>query len=91
MIPRLVASIAIRPEVVLRPLMPGTLTRVVAIVSRRDGFRSPASTRMQELLHQAAAALMDARVAAHRAASRRAGSCNSLDVDAGRRRAVTER
>ena len=56
-IPRLVASIAIRPEVVLRPLRPGTLTRVVGIVTRRDGFRSHASTTMQELLHQAAATL----------------------------------
>ena len=56
-IPRLVASIAIRPEVVLRPLLPGTLTRVVAVVSRRDGFRSHASTRMQQLLRQAAATL----------------------------------
>jgi DNA-binding transcriptional LysR family regulator len=53
--PRLVASIAIRPEVALRPLLPGTLTRVVAVVSRRDGFRSHASASMRELLHQAAA------------------------------------
>jgi DNA-binding transcriptional LysR family regulator len=55
--PRLVASIAIRPEVVLRPLPLGTLTRVVAVVSRRAGFRSHASTQMQELLHQAASTL----------------------------------
>jgi DNA-binding transcriptional LysR family regulator len=53
--PRLVASIAIRPEVALRPLQPGTLTRIVAVVSRRDGFRSHASASMQKLLHQAAA------------------------------------
>jgi DNA-binding transcriptional LysR family regulator len=53
-LPRLVASIAIRPEVALRPLVPGTLTRVVAVVSRRDGFRSQASASMQELLHRAA-------------------------------------
>ena len=56
-IPRLVASIAIRPGVLLRPLRSGTLTRVVAIVTRRDGFRSHASTTMQELLHQTAATL----------------------------------
>jgi DNA-binding transcriptional LysR family regulator len=53
--PRLVASIAIRPEVALRPLLPGTLTRVVAIVARRHGFRSHASASMKELLHEAAA------------------------------------
>jgi DNA-binding transcriptional LysR family regulator len=55
--PRLVATIAVRPEVVLRPLRPGTLTRVVAIVSRRDGFRSHAMRTMQELLHEAAAGI----------------------------------
>jgi len=55
--PRLVASIAIRPEVVLRPLRTGTLTRVVAVVSRRDGFQSLATRTMQELLHEAAATL----------------------------------
>jgi DNA-binding transcriptional LysR family regulator len=56
-VPRLVASIAIRSEVVMRPLTPGTLTRVVATVSRRDGFRSTADSTMRALLRDAAATL----------------------------------
>jgi len=55
--PRLVASMAIRDEVVILPLAPGTLTRTVSIVSRRDGFSSDATTMMRALLHDVAAEL----------------------------------
>jgi DNA-binding transcriptional LysR family regulator len=55
--PRLVASIAIRDQVVMRPLAAGTLTRVVCLVTRRDGFHSNAIATMEALLHEAAAGL----------------------------------
>ncbi len=55
--PRLVASMAVRDEVVILPLAPGTLTRTVSIVSRREGFSSDATTTMRALLHDVAAGL----------------------------------
>ena len=55
--PRLVASMAVRSEVVIVPLARGTLTRTVSIVSRREGFRSDATTTMRALLHDVAASL----------------------------------
>ncbi len=55
--PRLVASMAVRDEVVILPLARGTLTRTVSIVSRREGFRSDATTTMRALLHDVAAGL----------------------------------
>jgi DNA-binding transcriptional LysR family regulator len=55
--PRLVASMAVRDEVVILPLAPGTLTRTVSIVSRRDGFSSDATMTMRLLLHDVAADL----------------------------------
>jgi hypothetical protein len=55
--PRLVASMAVRDEVVILPLARGTLTRTVSIVSRREGFSSDATTMMRALLHHVAADL----------------------------------
>ena len=55
--PRLVASMAVRDEIVILPLAPGTLTRTVSIVSRREGFKSDATTTMRALLHDVAAGL----------------------------------
>lgn len=55
--PRLVAAMAVRDEVVILPLAPGTLTRTVSIVSRREGFRSAAATIMRATLHEVAARL----------------------------------
>ena len=55
--PRLVASMAVRDEIVILPLAPGTLTRTVSIVSRREGFSSDATTTMRALLHDVAAGL----------------------------------
>ena len=55
--PRLVASMAVREEVVILPLAPGTLTRTVSIVSRLEGFSSEATTTMRALLHEVAAGL----------------------------------
>jgi DNA-binding transcriptional LysR family regulator len=56
-IPRLVASMAVRDEVVILPLTRGTLTRTVSIVSRREGFKSDATTTMRALLHHVVAGL----------------------------------
>ena len=55
--PRLVASMAVRDEVVILPLARGTLTRTVSIVSRREGFKSDATTTMRALLHEVVAGL----------------------------------
>jgi DNA-binding transcriptional LysR family regulator len=55
--PRLVASMAVRNEVVILPLERGTLTRTVSIVSRREGFKSDATATMRALLHHAVAGL----------------------------------
>jgi hypothetical protein len=48
---------AVRDEIVILPLAPGTLTRTVSIVSRREGFNSDATTAMRGLLHDVAARL----------------------------------
>ncbi len=56
-LPRLVAAMAVRKEVVILPLAGGTLTRTVSIASRREGFRSAASTTMREVLRAVAANL----------------------------------
>jgi DNA-binding transcriptional LysR family regulator len=53
-VPRLVASIALRDGVVMRRLNGSPLERLVAIVSRRDGFRSNASRTMCDYLRAAA-------------------------------------
>ncbi|MBV9003646.1 MAG: LysR family transcriptional regulator [Solirubrobacterales bacterium] len=55
--PRLVASMAVRERVAIVPLAAGTLTRTASIVSRRAGFRSAASTTMRAVLHEVAAGL----------------------------------
>jgi DNA-binding transcriptional LysR family regulator len=55
--PRLVAAMAVREEVVILPLAPRTLTRTVSIVSRRDGFRSAATSTMRAVLHEVVAGL----------------------------------
>lgn len=52
--PRLVASIAVRDGVVVVPLRAGTVTRTVSIVSRREDLRSAASTTMRTVLREAA-------------------------------------
>ena len=56
--PRLVASMAVRDEVVMLPLPAGTLTRSVHIVSRRDGFQSSAATIMRAILREIVAGLV---------------------------------
>jgi DNA-binding transcriptional LysR family regulator len=73
--PRLVAAMAIRGEVVVLPLTPGALTRTVSIVSRREGFRFAASATMRSLLHEAVRPLGSGRLAlatAHRQRARAA-------------------
>jgi DNA-binding transcriptional LysR family regulator len=52
--PRLVASIAVRDGVVLRSLSGDPLTRRVSIVARRGGYASNASRVMRRLLRAAA-------------------------------------
>jgi DNA-binding transcriptional LysR family regulator len=54
-LPRLIATMAVRDEVVLIPLVSGTLTRTVSIASRREGFNSSVSTTMRAMLHDVAA------------------------------------
>jgi hypothetical protein len=48
---------AVRDEIVILPLAPGTLTRTVSIVSRHEGFSSDATTTMRALLHEVATGL----------------------------------
>jgi DNA-binding transcriptional LysR family regulator len=55
--PRLVASMAVRDEIVILPLASSTLTRTVSIVSRREGFKSDATTTMRALLRDVVAGL----------------------------------
>jgi DNA-binding transcriptional LysR family regulator len=55
--PRLVASMAIRNEIVMLPLAHGTLTRTVSIISGRDGFKSDPMARMRALPHGVTAGL----------------------------------
>jgi DNA-binding transcriptional LysR family regulator len=54
-LPRLVATMAVRAEVVIIPLASGTLTRTVSIASRREGFSTSLSRTMRALLHDVAA------------------------------------
>jgi DNA-binding transcriptional LysR family regulator len=61
-VPRLVASIAVREGVVMRRLRGQRLTRTVAIVSRRDGYTSNASQIMRSLLHGAAERIAEGRL-----------------------------
>jgi hypothetical protein len=61
--PRLVASMAVRNEVVILPLARGTLTRTVSIVSRREGFSSEATMTMRALLHHVATGLASGALA----------------------------
>jgi DNA-binding transcriptional LysR family regulator len=56
-VPRLVACIALRDGVVMRRLNGRPLERVVAIVSRRDGYTSNTSRTMRDFLRSAAARL----------------------------------
>src|SRR5262249_49278951 len=65
-IPRLVASMAVRDEVVILPLARGTLTRTVSIVSRREGFKSNATATMRALLHNVAGGLASGPLAVER-------------------------
>jgi DNA-binding transcriptional LysR family regulator len=55
--PRLVAAMAVRDEVVIVSLPAGTLTRTVSIVSRREGFRCAATASMRAILHEVVAGL----------------------------------
>jgi DNA-binding transcriptional LysR family regulator len=55
--PRLVASMAVRSEIVILPLARGKLTRTVSIVSRREGFKSDAMRTMRAPLHDVSAGL----------------------------------
>jgi hypothetical protein len=50
---------ALRPEVVLRPISGSDITRVVAITSRAGGYTSPAAHAMAAALHDAIAAIDD--------------------------------
>jgi hypothetical protein len=59
LVPRLVAAMALRPEVVLRPISGTDITRVVAIISRAGGYASPAALAMAAALHKAIAAIDD--------------------------------
>jgi DNA-binding transcriptional LysR family regulator len=61
--PRLVASMAVRDEVVIVPLARGTLTRTVSIVSRHEGFKSDATTTMRALLHDVVSGLASGALA----------------------------
>jgi DNA-binding transcriptional LysR family regulator len=53
LVPRLVRAMALRAEVVLRPITGTDLTRVVAITSRTGGYASPAAQAMRTALHAA--------------------------------------
>ena len=55
LVPRLIRAMAVRPEVVLRPVRGSDIARVVAIVSRRGGYTSPAASALRAALHHAVA------------------------------------
>jgi hypothetical protein len=59
LVPRLVSAMALRSEVVLRPISGSDITRVVAITSRAGGYTSPAVLAMAAALHEAVAAIDD--------------------------------
>jgi len=59
LVPRLVQAIALRPEVVLRPLADSDITRVVAIVSRAGGYASQAARELRACLHATVAEIDD--------------------------------
>jgi DNA-binding transcriptional LysR family regulator len=59
LVPRLVRAMAIRPEIVLRPVDGTDIVRVVAIVSRSGGYASSAAVAMRAALHASVAGLDD--------------------------------
>jgi DNA-binding transcriptional LysR family regulator len=59
LVPRLVRAMAVRPEVLMRPVAGAEITRVVSIVSRAGGYMSPAAGVLREALHESVAAVDD--------------------------------
>jgi DNA-binding transcriptional LysR family regulator len=59
LVPRLVRAMAVRPEVLMRPVAGAEITRVVSIVSRADGYISPAAGVLRHALHESVAAVDD--------------------------------
>jgi DNA-binding transcriptional LysR family regulator len=59
LVPRIVRAMALRDEVVLRPITRASITRVVAITARAGGYASPASEAMRAALHVAIDAIDD--------------------------------
>jgi DNA-binding transcriptional LysR family regulator len=70
LVPRLVSAMALRPEVVLRPVSGSDITRVVAIISRAGGYTSPAALAMVAALHKAVAAIDDPALPLDRTSTR---------------------
>jgi DNA-binding transcriptional LysR family regulator len=69
LVPRLVSAMALRPEVVLRPISGSDITRVVAITSRAGGYTSPAALAMAAALHEAIAVIDDPALPLDRAST----------------------
>ena len=59
LVPRLVRAMAVRPEVLMRPVAGTEITRVVSIVSRAGGYMSPAAGVLRAALHESVAAVDD--------------------------------
>jgi DNA-binding transcriptional LysR family regulator len=55
LVPRLIRAMAVRPEVALRPVRGTDIVRVVALVARSGGYRSPAASALRLALHDAVA------------------------------------
>lgn len=69
LVPRLIRSIAVRPELTLRRFKNSSITRVVSIVARAGGYTSPAAVTMRAALHAAVADLDDPSLPLDRSAS----------------------
>ena len=69
LVPRLVSAMALRSEVVLRPISGSDITRVVAITSRAGGYTSAAVLGMAAALHEAIAAIDDPALPLDRAST----------------------
>ena len=69
LVPRLISALALRPEVVLRPISGSDITRVVAITTRAGGYTSHAVLGMAAALHEAIAAIDDPALPLDRAST----------------------
>jgi hypothetical protein len=85
LVPRLVSAMALRPEIVLRPVSGSDITRVVAITSRAGGYTSPAVLAMAAALHEAIAAIDDPALPLDRASTQTRPLSDDAQANNGRR------